>query len=64
MTDVLGNLLGGALIGMIALALDYFALQHFFRTPVSMVGGIGVVPVLIYLLVPFLILQFTRGNKA
>ena len=58
---LLSNFLGGAVIGLIALALDYFLLQHLFRTPISMAGGIGIVPVVIYLIVPFLILQFARG---
>ena len=49
--------------GLIALAIDYFVLQHIFRTPISMAGGLGIVPVLIYLLVPFLIL-LVGGGKA
>jgi hypothetical protein len=56
-------LLGGAVIGLIALALDYFLLQHMFRTPISMAGGLGIVPVLIYLIVPFLVL-LVGGGKA
>jgi hypothetical protein len=55
--------LGGAAIGLVALAMDYFVLQHFFRTPVSASGGITVVVVLIYLIVPFLILQFAGKDK-
>jgi hypothetical protein len=60
--DLVGNFLGGAVIGLIALALDYFLLQHLFRTPISMAGGIGIIPVLVYFIVPFLILQFARGG--
>jgi hypothetical protein len=60
--ELLSNFLGGAVIGLIALALDYFFLQHLFRTPISMAGGIGVFPVLIYLIVPFLILLFGRRH--
>ena len=61
--EVLGNLLGGAIIGMIALAMDYFFLQYLFRTPISMGGGVTVWAVLIYILVPFLIVQFASGEK-
>ena len=61
--DILGNLLGGAMIGMLALAMDYFFLQYFFRTPVSMGGGLTIWAVLIYILVPFLIVQFASGEK-
>ena len=61
--QVLTNLFGGALIGMFALALDYFLLQNLFRTPISMGGGLTVWAVLIYILVPFLIVQFASGNK-
>ena len=61
--DILGNLLGGAMIGMLALAMDYFFLQYFFRTPVSMGGGLTIWAVLIYILVPFLIVQFASGKK-
>ena len=60
---LVGSLLGGAVIGLIALALDYFLLQHMFRTPISMAGGLGIVPVLIYLIVPFLVL-LVGGGKA
>jgi hypothetical protein len=48
---------------MIALAMDYFFLQYLFRTPVSMGGGVTVWAVLIYILVPFLIVQFASGEK-
>ena len=61
--DILGNLFGGAVIGMFALALDYFFLQNLFRTPVDMAGGITFWVVLIYILVPFLIVQFASGKK-
>ena len=60
---LVGTFLGGAVIGLIALAIDYFVLQHIFRTPISMAGGLGIVPLLIYLLVPFLIL-LVGGGKA
>jgi hypothetical protein len=56
--EVLTNLLGGAMIGMIALAMDYFFLQYLFKTPISMGGGLTIWAVLIYILVPFLIVQF------
>ena len=58
--EIVGTILGAVVVGLIALALDYFLLQHIFRTPISMAGGIGVVPVLIYLIVPFLVLFFSR----
>ncbi len=61
--EILGNLFGGAVIGMVALALDYFFLQNFFRTPISMGGGITIWAVLIYILVPFLIEQFAGREK-
>ena len=61
--ELISNFLGGAVIGLIALALDYFFLQHLFRTPISMAGGIGLFPVLIYLIVPFLILHFGRRHN-
>jgi hypothetical protein len=61
--EVIENFSGGAVIGMIALAMDYFLLQHLFRTPVSMAGGINLVVVLVYLIVPFLILVFGRRNN-
>jgi len=61
--EVLTNLLGGAIIGMIALALDYFLLQSLFRTPVSMAGGVTFWVVLIYILVPFLIVQFAARKE-
>ena len=61
--EIVGNLLGGALIGMFALALDYFFLQYLFRTPISMGGGVTIWAVLIYILVPFLIVQFASGEK-
>ena len=61
--EIVGNLLGGAIIGMFALALDYFFLQYLFRTPVSMGGGITIWAVLIYMLVPSLIVQFASGKK-
>ena len=58
--DLVENFLGSAVIGMIALALDYFLLQNLFRTPISMAGGVTIIVVLIYLMVPFLILQLGR----
>ena len=61
--EVLTNLFGGAMVGMIALAMDYFVLQHLFKTPVSMGGGLTIWAVLAYILVPFLIVQFASGNK-
>ena len=61
--EVLSNLLGGALVGMLALAMDYFLLQYLFRTPISMGGGVTIWAVLIYILVPFLIVQFASGKK-
>jgi hypothetical protein len=61
--EVIENFSGGAVIGMIALAMDYFLLQHLFRTPISMAGGINLVVVLVYLIVPFLILVFGRRNN-
>jgi hypothetical protein len=60
---LVGAILGGVVIGLIALALDYFLLQHIFKTPISMAGGIGVVPVLIYLIVPFLVLLVGGRNS-
>jgi hypothetical protein len=60
--ELISNFLGGAVLGMFALALDYFLLQHFFRTPISMAGGVSVLVVLVYLIVPFLILLFGRRN--
>jgi hypothetical protein len=62
--ELAGTVLGAVVIGLIALALDYFLLQRMFRTPVSMAGGIGVVPVLIYLIVPFLVLLIGGRSKA
>ena len=56
------KILAGAILGLFALALDYFALQHFVRTPINMAGGVGVGVVLLYLVLPFLILQF-GGRK-
>jgi hypothetical protein len=61
--DVLGNLLGGALIGLFALALDYFFLQHVMGSPIARSGGVTVWVALIYIIVPFLIVQFASGNK-
>ena len=60
--ELVGTILGAVVVGLIALALDYFLLQHIFRTPISMAGGIGVVPVLIYLIVPFLVLLVGGRN--
>ena len=60
--ELIGTLLGGAVVGLIALALDYFLLQHMFRTPVSMAGGVNLFVVLIYLAVPFLVLLFGRKH--
>ncbi|MFL6786476.1 MAG: hypothetical protein ACJ8E0_09440, partial [Sphingomicrobium sp.] len=60
--ELIPNFLGGAVIGLFALALDYFLLQHLFRTPISMAGGVNVVVVLVYLIVPFLILLFARRD--
>jgi hypothetical protein len=61
--ELLAKFFGGAVIGLFALALDYFLLQHLFRTPVNMAGGVGVWVVLVYVLVPFLILQFAGREK-
>ncbi|MFL6795147.1 MAG: hypothetical protein ACJ8D6_08920 [Sphingomicrobium sp.] len=60
--EVIANFLGGAVIGVFALALDYFLLQHLFKTPISMAGGVNVVVVLVYLIVPFLVLLFSRRH--
>ena len=60
--ELAGNFFGGAVIGMFALALDYFLLQHLFRTPISMAGGISVIVVLVYLIVPFVILLVGRSR--
>ena len=54
------NLVGGAILGLFALALDYFLLQHLFRSPVSRAGGVNLVVVLLYLIVPVLILLLGR----
>jgi hypothetical protein len=61
--ELLARFFGGAAIGLIALALDYFLLQHFLRTPISMGGGIGIWAMVIYICVPFLILQFAGRVK-
>ena len=61
--DVLGNLLGGALIGLFALALDYFFLQYVMGSPIARSGGVTIWVVLIYIIVPFLIVQFASGKK-
>ena len=63
MREAIPNFLGGAVIGMIALAMDYFFLQHFFRTPISMTGGVNVIVVLVYLIAPSLILLFAGRKK-
>jgi hypothetical protein len=60
---MVGTFLGGAVIGLIALAMDYFFLQHMFRTPVSMAGGVNLIVVLVYLIVPFLVLLFGRKHN-
>ena len=60
--ELVGTILGGVVVGLIALAFDYFFLQHLFKTPISMAGGVNLVVVLIYLVVPFLVLFF--GRKA
>jgi hydrogenase maturation factor len=60
-TELISNFLGGGLIGMIAMAMDYFFLQHFFMTPIS-VFGFHILAVLIYLFVPFFILM-TNNKK-
>jgi hypothetical protein len=62
--DLISNFLGGAVIGMIALAMDYLILQHFVMTPISMSGGLGIRVLLVYLFVPFLILMTSGGNRA
>ncbi len=59
--DLPSKAIGGAIIGLFALALDYFLLRHFVRSPINMAGGIGIGVVLLYLIVPILILQF--GGK-
>ena len=61
---VVGTILGGVLVGLIGLAFDYFFLQHIFKTPISMFGGLGVAPVLIYLIVPFLVLWIGGGQRS
>jgi hypothetical protein len=61
--DVLGNLLGGALMGLFALALDYFFLQYVMGSPIARSGGVTIWVVLIYIIVPFLIVQFASGKK-
>ena len=61
--EILGNLLGGALIGMFALALDYFLLQYVMGSPIARSGGVTFWVVLLYILVPFLIVQFASGKK-
>ena len=55
------KVIASLVLGLVALALDYFLLRHFVRTPVNMAGGLGVGVILLYLIVPFLILQF--GGK-
>ena len=60
---LLTKFLGGAVIGLIALAMDYFFLQYLFKTPISMGGGLTIWAVLIYILVPFLIVQVASGEK-
>ena len=60
--DLAGNFFGGAVIGMFALALDYFLLQHLFRTPISMAGGVNLIVVLVYVIVPFVILLVSRSR--
>ncbi len=61
--EVFGNLLGGALIGLFALALDYFFLQYVMGTPIARSGGVTIWVALLYILVPFLIVQFASGKK-
>jgi hypothetical protein len=61
---IVGTILGGVIIGLIGLAFDYFFLQHFYKTPISMFGGLGVVPVMIYLIVPFLVLLVSGKGKS
>ena len=61
--EILENLLGGALMGMIALAMDYFFLQYLLGTPIHRSGGVTIWVVLIYIIVPFLIVQFASGKK-
>jgi hypothetical protein len=63
-TDLISNFFGGAVIGMIALAMDYFLFQHFVMTPISMSGGFTIRVLLVYLLVPFLILVTSGGKTA
>ena len=55
-TELISTVLGGAIIGLIALAMDYFFLQHFFKTPISMGHGFNLFALLIYLFVPSIIL--------
>ena len=62
--DLLYNFLGGAVVGMVALALDYFFLQYFVRTPISIAGGLKFWTVLAYLFVPFVILMTSGAKKA
>ena len=61
--EVLSNLLGGALVGLFALALDYFFLQYVMGSPIARSGGVTIWVVLIYIIVPFLIVQFASGKK-
>ena len=61
--EMVENFLGGAIVGMFALALDYFFLQHLFRTPVAMAGGVTLIVVLVYAIVPSLILLFGRAKN-
>jgi len=62
--DLIGNLLGGAVVGAVALALDYFFLQYFFRTPISMTGGLTMWAVGIYLFVSLVIGIAATAKKA
>jgi hypothetical protein len=61
--EVLQNLLGGALVGLVAVALDYFFLQYLMGTPIARSGGVTIWVVLIYTILPFLIVQFASGKK-
>ena len=61
--EVLQNLLGGALLGLFALALDYFFLQYVMGSPIARSGGVTFWVVLLYILIPFLIVQFASGKK-
>ncbi len=57
------SLLGGAFIGLVALAMDYFFLRYFTRTPIAMMGGLNVFIVLAYLIIPGLIVLSANKDE-